>query len=64
MADVQGRGNAMIAEDGDPSRCLEHIRGSIGIGDVDEHRFIEDGIEGCAHCPRLRFLLEPATVDR
>ena len=64
MTDIQSRGNTMIAEDGDPSRCFEHIRGTIGIGYVDEYGFIENGIEGRAHGTSLRIVLEPPTVDR
>ena len=64
MPDVEGRGDAGVAEDRDALGGFEDVGGGLGVGDVDEDGFIEDRIESRAHRADSGLVLEPGAVDR
>src|SRR5699024_12397398 len=63
MSDVEGRSDARVTEDRDAAGGLGDVIGPIGVGDEDEHGFVEDGIQARADGPHLGLLGQPSAVD-
>ncbi|GAA1527985.1 hypothetical protein GCM10009690_33430 [Brevibacterium permense] len=63
MTDVEGRGDARVTEDRYTTGGFEDVVGTVGIGDEDEHRFVEDRIESSADGTDLGLFGKPSAVD-